>query len=406
MKKVKAFALALLSLVLLIQPPAFVSAEGEEDASQFFTFYEEVPTMLIGEPLSGKILFSKGAKESQPVASMSKLMTYYVVMDAVEAGEVSLDDTVKISEEAAKHNNWASSNYGLEAGMEKTVEELLLGLMVVSGNDAAVALAEHVSGTEEAFVQRMNESAQDLGLDQSHFVNATGLTMEDGMNMMSAEDVFYLTARILEEYPEVTDYAGIRVLEERYRDYIADSTIKKHMDGIPGTLGLKTGTTEEAGRCFTGVFDLSQTNPQVDFDVVTVVMGAEDDDQRWRTTKELVDFAAGSFARKGLVDASIPITRYDMPTAQEGSVILYPAESFSTITYANYVPDIRYEIYENVKAPTPEEHVFGNIYIYQDGSPIKKIDIVAHTSTQPASFESRLQRSFEFFFGFLVGLFQ
>lgn len=409
MKKTSTLLAFILSILMIFQPlsPALAEDTDIPGLDQHFTFYDEIPTMLIGEPESGKILLEKGIDQSYPIASMSKIMTYYLIKEAITNGEIATTDIVTISESAAYYNNWESSNYGLEVGMEKSVADLLTALMVVSGNDAAVALAEHLSGSEEAFVQRMNQKAEELGLYESSFTNASGYTALDGtMNSMSARDLFELTSLVIKEYPETLDYVHIRVIEERERGYVVDSTIKRYMDGIPGMLGLKTGTTNEAGYCFTGVFDLAQTNANADFDVITIVIGAEDSDQRWRTTKELVDFAAGSFSEQELVDANIPVTRYDMPTANEGSVVLYPAESFTTITYANTIPDIRYEIYENVKAPTEAQQVFGSIYIYHNEQPIKKIDIVAHSETTAASWSVRLQRAFESFFGFLVQLFQ
>lgn len=409
MKKSSRIFLFILSLLLVMQPLSPVMAEDTElpGLEQHFTFFDEVPTMLIGEPTTGKILLEKGIDESYGVASMSKIMTYYIIKEAIANGEIAGSDMVTISESAAYYNNWESSNYGLEVGMQKSVNDLLTALMVVSGNDAAVALAEHLSGTEEAFVQRMNQEAVELGLFESTYVNASGYTALDGsMNSMSARDLFDLTRIVIEKYPETLDYVHIRVIEEREREYVVDSTIKRYMDGIPGMLGLKTGTTNEAGYGFTGVFDLAQTNASANFDVITIVIGADDSDQRWRTTKELVDFAAGSFSKQQLVDSNIPVSRYEIPTANEGSVVLYPAESFSTITYANTIADIRYEIYDDVKAPTEADQIFGSIYIYQNEEPIKKIDIVAHNETTVASWSVRLQRAFESFFGFLVQLFQ
>lgn len=409
MKKSSRIFLFILSLLLVMQPLSPVMAEDTElpGLEQHFTFFDEVPTMLIGEPTTGKILLEKGIDESYGVASMSKIMTYYIIKEAIANGEIAGSDIVTISESAAYYNNWESSNYGLEVGMQKSVNDLLTALMVVSGNDAAVALAEHLSGTEEAFVQRMNQEAVELGLFESTYVNASGYTALDGsMNSMSARDLFDLTRIVIEKYPETLDYVHIRVIEEREREYVVDSTIKRYMDGIPGMLGLKTGTTNEAGYGFTGVFDLAQTNASANFDVITIVIGADDSDQRWRTTKELVDFAAGSFSKQQLVDSNIPVSRYEIPTANEGSVVLYPAESFSTITYANTIADIRYEIYDDVKAPTEADQIFGSIYIYQNEEPIKKIDIVAHNETTVASWSVRLQRAFESFFGFLVQLFQ
>ncbi len=409
MKKSSRIFLFILSLLLVMQPLSPVMAEDTElpGLEQHFTFFDEVPTMLIGEPTTGKILLEKGIDESYGVASMSKIMTYYIIKEAIANGEIAGSDMVTISESAAYYNNWESSNYGLEVGMQKSVNDLLTALMVVSGNDAAVALAEHLSGTEEAFVQRMNQEAVELGLFESTYVNASGYTALDGsMNSMSARDLFDLTRIVIEKYPETLDYVHIRVIEEREREYVVDSTIKRYMDGIPGMLGLKTGTTNEAGYGFTGVFDLAQTNASANFDVITIVIGADDSDQRWRTTKELVDFAAGSFSEQQLVDSNIPVSRYEIPTANEGSVVLYPAESFSTITYANTIADIRYEIYDDVKAPTEADQIFGSIYIYQNEEPIKKIDIVAHNETTVASWSVRLQRAFESFFGFLVQLFQ
>ncbi|MDD7593470.1 MAG: D-alanyl-D-alanine carboxypeptidase [Peptoniphilaceae bacterium] len=369
-----------------------------------FTYYDDVKIMLIGEPTTGKILLEKNADTAAGIASMSKLMTYWIVKNEIRDGKLQLDQSVVVSPTAAEYNVAGSSNYGLQPGETYSIERLLFGMMTVSGNDAAALLAEAVAGSEAQFAVRMNDEARALGLDKTNFVNASGFTVDGKYNVASARDMFVLASRILKEFPEVKEYAKVQEVLEPERQFSHRSTIAEASVDIPGITGLKTGSTDEAGYCFTGSFDLTSTADGSSFEAVTVVMDAPTPDARWRTTKELVDLAAGSFSHVSVVDAATPVSRMEVRNAEEGSVVLYPAESFSVFTFANKPFEVHYNVTSEVEAPTDAEQKFGEIEVYQDGNKVKTIDIVAHEPTHRVNPLTQVQRGIEGLVSFLTGL--
>ena len=370
-----------------------------------FTYYNEIRAMLIGEPTTGKILIEKNSDEPLGIASMTKLMTCYIVKKDIRDGKLDAKKVVTVTPEAAAFNAQSSSNYGLQVGEKLTVERLLMGMMVVSGNDAATMLGQVVGGNEVNFAKRMNAEAQALGMKKTHFVNASGFTVNGKYNTSTARDMFLLASTLIREFPEVQDWAKIKTVDEPERKYKGKSTLTEATVAIPGMTGLKTGVTDEAGYCFTGSFALKSSVDGGAFEAVTVVMGTKSNDARWRTTKELVDLAAGTFSHVPLVDAAKPVKRYAIPSAEEESIVLYPAKSFSVFTYTNQNFDVRYKIDETIKAPTAAEAKFGEISVYRDGKLIKIIDIVSHKPTRKAGLWTRLTRATSDFVRFLSNLF-
>lgn len=357
-----------------------------------FSYFDETKALLVGEVSEGKLLFEKNSDQPLGIASMTKLMTYYIVKKDIQAGKIDPKQMVTVSTSAAEYNVKGSSNYGLMAGEQLSVERLLMGMMVVSGNDAAAQLGELVSGTEEAFTDRMNQEALALGMTKTHFVNASGFTVDGKYNTASARDMFKLCAHIVHAFPEIRDYIKITHVTEKERNYDHASTISLASVQIPGMLGLNTGVTEEAGYCFAGYFDVTSTIDKSDYEIITLVMGAPSDDARWRMSKELVDLTAGSFSKQTLVDAALPVARYEMPDAKEGSVVLYPAASFSNFTFASKQFAIKYDLYDQVKAPSQAEQKFGEITVYDGDKIVKVIDIISHAPTSQASLWERTKR--------------
>lgn len=398
-----------LSLVFsgLFSPRALAGPEEEtaESLKKLITYYDEVPVLMIGLADDNQIIMGKGLDQPRAIASISKLMTYYVAMEAVQAGEISLQAPITVSAKAAALNAPGSSNYGLKEKMTMPLEKLLFGMMTVSGNDAACAIAEGVAGSEGAFVERMNKAAQDLGYKTMHFVNASGLTEENKTyNQSSARELYSFILDLMKKYPQVLDYSQPTLVDEPERDFKKETTLKEFMSGIPGMKGIKTGTSVEAGSCFAGLFQVTSAKMDQTYDIITIVLGAPINDARWRTTKELVDIAQGSFAPHTVVDGSQPIERLDMPDAQEGSVILYPAKTYHVFTYANANFDVSYTIDRTKKAPTAEEEVFGTIHVSRDGKLLEEIPIVSHTATRSAGPWTKFSRGVEAFFTFLFSL--
>lgn len=391
------------------QPVTESAKEDEEKTAaslkKFFTYYDQVPVMLIGTVEGSNVMMGKNADQVHGIASMTKLMTYYLAKEDLASGKASMEDEVTVSKEAADLNQAGYSNYGLKAGDKLPLSQMIYGMMTVSGNDASTAIAEHLGGSEKAFVARMNQTAKDMGLSTMHFVNASGITLEDGKyNQSSARDLYRFALKLIKKYPEVQDFTKVKQVEEKERKFSHPSTFYQYMRDIPGMKGLKTGNSKEAGHCFAGWFSIHSKLTQSDYEIIAILMGAPSNDARWRTTLEMVQTSAGSFSPLQLVDQEKPVERMEIPGSKEGWVDLYPAESFSIFTYTNAKFDIHYRIDSGITAPTKAGQRFGTISISKEGKEVKEIPIVGHESTEKAPFLSRLGEGIGRFTNFLSSL--
>ncbi|MEK5440141.1 D-alanyl-D-alanine carboxypeptidase family protein [Fredinandcohnia sp. FSL W7-1320] len=260
---------------------------------------------------TGKILYEKSADQAAPIASMVKMMTEYLIMEAISEGRISWDQTTQISQYAydiSANNNF--SGVGLRLNHDYTVEELYKAMAIYSDNATTITLAELLAGTEGEFVKLMNKKAEELGLPNYEFVNSTGLsnsmlgdnypegTSPDGDNMLSAESVALLAYSLLRDYPEVLEISSIPQLE--FYDEKLDNWnwMLKHDPKVSpyladfyyeGMDGLKTGTTPAAGYCFTGTAERNGKR------LISVVMGATSEPERFKETRKLLDYGFNNF---------------------------------------------------------------------------------------------------------------
>lgn len=277
--------LVLVTVILL----AFFYFQKEQTAK------EEMPGVgakaaIVVDVETNKILYEMNSKESLPIASMSKMMTQYIVLDAIKSGRINWDTLYQPSAEVfQKTADPQMVTLGMSSSHTYSVQELFTAMTVLSANDAAIALAEAVSGSEDAFVEAMNAKAEEFGLQSAHFVNATGLDEEE-TNRASARDVAALAQLLLNDHPEVLDYT--KLTDFTTREGVVRWNTNAMLPGMPfamsGIDGLKTGYTEGAGSCFasTGVFNGRR--------IITVVMGAAEDrnesgPSRFEITRQLLD---------------------------------------------------------------------------------------------------------------------
>ncbi|MCR5032285.1 MAG: serine hydrolase [Lachnospiraceae bacterium] len=291
----------ILDLQMYLQQDTLYIQTGESfradlDAWAKEGLYQETYSALIGDATTGEIYQSHMADLSVPIASTSKLMTYLCVMDAVTEGAIGLDDPVFISEKAAALSQTGDGVIKMKPGDMATVEELLYGLLLPSSNESALALAEYVCGSEEAFVARMNETAQALGLtDATFFYNPNGLPIYANsvaatkmQNHMSARDMFTLVTHILSTYPQILRITSQK--EARLDSF--ELTVKNsnpllyNMDGVRG---LKTGTTIMSGACLVSVLEAAdpQGNPHL---LVAMEFGGEDSTVRTTLSQLLLTY--------------------------------------------------------------------------------------------------------------------
>ena len=213
-----------------------------------FAIDTKARNMILMDYATGEYLYEKDITDPIPPASMSKLMTVYMVFDKLRDGSLSLDDTFKVSENAWRKGGAASggSTMFLAIGDEVTVDQLLKGIIIQSGNDACIVAAENIAGDEDSFVERMNEKARDIGLKNSNFANVTGLPHPD--HKMSVEDLALLARKIIEEFPQ---FYHLFSQKEFVYNNIKQGNRNPLLYSMPYADGLKTGHTEEAGFCLT-----------------------------------------------------------------------------------------------------------------------------------------------------------
>jgi D-alanyl-D-alanine carboxypeptidase (penicillin-binding protein 5/6) len=273
----------------------------------------EVKSAVLIEPTTGKVLLSVNADEALPPASMTKMMTEYIVADQVKQGIIKWDSIVTVKKNAA---NTVGSRIFLAVGDQHTVEELYIAMAVGSANDASVALAEYVAGSEQEFVKMMNDTAKKMGMKTAYFINPTGLSRADmpaefrpedeRETVMSAMDAAILAKFIVQDHPDFAKYTSIQSYKFRERDknpiinYNWMLEANKDITNFkayayPGLDGLKTGHTDAAKNCFAGTAERDGMR------LISVVMGAETNPARFIETKKVLDYGFNNFEIKQVI---------------------------------------------------------------------------------------------------------
>ena len=312
---------------------------------------------------TGTVLYVKNGAEALPPASVTKIMTLLLVAEAFEDGLISLDDKVLVSANAA---SMGGSQVFIKEGEEFTIEELLKSTVIASANDAAVALAEAVAGTEANFVDRMNERAAQLGMANTRFENATGLDDTVTNHLTSAYDIA-LMSRELIKYSCVTDYSSVWQDSIRNGEFILTNTnrLVRYYDGCTG---LKTGSTDKAGFC------VSATAKRDGMHLIAVVMGAETRDDRNNAARAMLDFGFSNYALYR--DAESELDNIDVMRGFKDEVAIY-SEGFSKLVKKADKKRITKEftISDYVVAPVQNGQVIGEVTYLLDGEVIGKCNI-------------------------------
>ncbi|WP_202076819.1 D-alanyl-D-alanine carboxypeptidase family protein [Caldalkalibacillus salinus] len=341
---------------------------------------------------TGTILYEKDSDKRLPPASITKIMTMLLIMEAIDEGQLKWTDMVRTSERAA---SMGGSQIFLEVGEEMSVEDMMKGIAIASGNDATVAMAEHIAGTEDKFVQKMNEKAQTLGLENTHFSNTNGLPTED--HYTSARDIAIMSRELL-KYEDITKFTSV------YEDYLRQDSDKpfwlvntnrlvKFYDGVDG---LKTGYTNESKYC------LAATAKRGDMRVISVVMGAPKPKVRNQYTADMLTYAFNQFEthpiyKKGDVLDAVTIdkgakSKLDMVVPHQVSVLTRKGDSLDDY-------DIAIEPLTHLQAPITEGDVIGHIRIRKEGQVTAEIAIKAPMDVSKASLLQMFNRVTKSLFG-------
>jgi len=377
----------LLSLALIFS----ICFVGTAKSYAIFGIEKKTTASLIGDANSGALFVAENIDEPLPIASISKLMTFFLVKEKIAEGKFKLEDKIKVSVTASSVEG---SSLDLKAGEEISIKDLLDGLMIVSGNDAAVALAETVGETESKFVTMMNEKASELGLKNATFTNASGLTKNGQDNKMSTRDIFTLSKTIIEKYPEVLEYAKTTVLEQPSRNFKKESTIPL-VGEVEGVDGLKTGHTDEAGYCLVSTMKIKKGESE--FRIISVLMGAKTKADRAQYMKDMLNYAKQNIETRKLIDIEKFTKKVDVKSASNGYVELVPKEDIERVSMKgiNYTTEVNVG---EVKLPLKKGDKVGEILIKNSNEVIATVDLVAKEDYSKAGLLSRTVRLFKTIF--------
>nr|WP_305852505.1 D-alanyl-D-alanine carboxypeptidase family protein [Gracilibacillus caseinilyticus] len=340
---------------------------------------------------TGNILYDKNSDEKLPPASMTKIMTMLLIMEAIEKGELTLDEKVKVSEKAS---SMGGSQIFLEEGEEMTVDDLLKGIAVASGNDASVAMAERIAGSEEAFVEMMNKKVKYLGLTSTKFQNSTGLPAED--HYSTAHDMAVM-AKALLKYEAITNYTSI------YEDYLRKGTEKefwlvntnKLVRFYEGVDGLKTGFTNEAKYCLTATAEKDGMR------TIAVVMGAKTPKDRNNEISKLLDYAYAKFDTKPLYEKNQVVTSFEWLKANQQKVDVVTSDSVSILypkgTDLDKV-ETKITIYKDITLPLEKGTVVGKLQVTDGEQVMSETDLMISEDVEHANLLQLFKRTFQSFF--------
>ncbi|MCY8725244.1 D-alanyl-D-alanine carboxypeptidase DacF [Bacillus inaquosorum] len=371
-------------MLLTFAPSAFAKQDGKRTSE----LAHEAKSAVLIERDTGKVLYNKNSNERLAPASMTKIMTMLLIMEALDEGKIKMSDKVRTSEHAA---SMGGSQIFLEPGEEMTVEEMLKGIAIASGNDASVAMAEFISGSEEEFVRKMNKKAKELGLKNTSFKNPTGLT-EEG-HYSSAYDMAIMAKELL-KYESITKFTGT------YEDYLRENTDKKFwlvntnrlIKFYPGVDGVKTGYTGEAKYCLTA------SAKKGNMRAIAVVFGASTPKDRNAQVTKMLDFAFSQYETHPLYKRNETVAKVKVKKGKQKFIELTTSEPISIlIKKGEDMNNVKKEIKmnDNVTAPIQKGQELGTLVLKKDGEVLAESPVAAKEDMKKAGFITFLKRTME-----------
>ena len=361
MKKVICFFIC----VCFMMQSVVVFAEGNTDLGL------NAKSAILMEESTGNILYESNPDERLPIASVTKVMTMLLIMEAVDSGKISLDDMVTVSGNAM---SYGGSTMFLETGEQLTVNDMLKGIAVASANDGCVAMAEHLAGSESAFVDMMNEKAKKLGMENTHFMNTNGLDEDD--HYSSARDVAIMSRELM-KHETIFNYTSIWMDTLRGGKFQLANT-NKLIRFYDGANGLKTGSTSKALCC------LSAAAKRNDMQLIAVVLGAPTSAERFASAKSLLDYGFANYAVNTQITAGDEVQKIAVEKGVDKEVGVVAGDSCSTLVKKGQEDNITKEIKidETITAPIEAGQKIGTMTISRDGEVIADIDLNASSAVE------------------------
>ena len=380
---------AVCCIVMLLGNMAFAE---DEAASKTADLTLQTPSAVLMEASTGEVIFEKGADDKRALASVTKVMTLLLIFDALEDGHIQLTDEVTTSAHA---KSMGGSQVFLEEGEKQSVETLIKCIVIASGNDAAVAMAEYIGGSEEAFVEMMNGRAKALGMANTHFVDCCGLT-DSSDHYSTARDIALMTRELITKYPQIYDYAQIWMEDITHVTAKGSTTFtlsntNKLLRQFDGCTGLKTGSTSTAKYC------LSATASRNGIDMIAVLLASPDSKTRFAEAAAMLNYG---FARCSLY-------RDDNPPVPENIIVnkgkseqarLAVSGSFSYVSMGG--EDLSQierivKVDEQINAPAEKGTKVGEITYNIGGKTIGSVEVVLDETVERAGFLDHLKKAGE-----------
>jgi serine-type D-Ala-D-Ala carboxypeptidase (penicillin-binding protein 5/6) len=337
---------------------------------------------------SGQILFEKNSHEKLPPASVTKVMTLLLISEALDSGKIKLTDKVQISERASE---MGGSQIFLEPGEIQTVENLIKGIAVASGNDACVAMAEYIGGSEENFVKMMNNKAKELGMKNTNFVNTNGLPVEN--HYTTANDIALMSKELLKHdsmHKYLTTWMD-EVVVGKKQAKIGLANTNKLIRHYQGATGVKTGFTQEAKYC------LSAAAKRGDTHLVAATLGAETSKERFNDASSLLNYGFANYESVKLCSKGDLLATLTMDKAEENKVKLTAKNDLTALIKKgekkNFTKQVT--VNENPKLPIKKGEKLGEVKIYKDKKLVGKVDLVTNKEVKKAGYIKMIERLFD-----------
>lgn len=340
---------------------------------------------ILMDVASGQILYEKNAHDKLPPASVTKVMTMLLICEALDAGKITLDDNVQISENAA---SMGGSQIFLEPGEVQKVDTLLKGIAVASANDGCVAMAEYIGGSVESFVEMMNAKAKELNMKDTHFVNTNGLPVDN--HYTSAHDIALMSRELL-KHDVINKYLTTwmdKVVVGKKQATVGLANTNKLIKHYQGATGVKTGFTQQAKFC------LSASAKRGDTHLVAVTLGAETSPERFKDATSLLNFGFANYESVKLCSKDDNIATLTVDKSEDQKINLVAKEDLSVLIKKGGKRDFtrKIKVNQNPIIPIKKGTNLGYVEIYQGKTLVGKVDLVNTKDIQKASYLKMLQR--------------
>ncbi|MGL4911474.1 MAG: D-alanyl-D-alanine carboxypeptidase family protein [Romboutsia sp.] len=373
------------AIALIIMPMGKVAYGNDKDKANSTPMNISSKSAILMDIGSGQILYEKGAHDKLPPASVTKVMTMLLCIEALDAGKIKLDDMVPISDTSA---SMGGSQIFLEAGETQDVNTLLKGIAVASANDACVAMAEHVAGSVEAFVDMMNKKAQELGMKDTHFANTNGLPIDN--HYTSAHDIALMSRELL-KHESINKYLTTwmdKVVVCKKQVTVCLANTNKMIKHYQGATGVKTGFTQEAKYC------LSASAKRGDTHLVAATLGAETSPERFKDASNLLNYGFANYESLKLCSKDDNLATLTLDKAEDNKINLVAKEDLSVLIKKGGNRDFtkKIKVNENPTIPIKKGSILGQVEIYQGEKLVGKVDLVNTKDVNKASYLQMLQR--------------